>query len=121
MSVTVDIPYDRVREATKGIEDYVQKIYEGRRYQIAEAFIDVVTPFVPVKHGYLRESATIVDSGHSVQWSAINPKTGYDYAGMQYETTWFEHPRGGYAEWDDIAMKYEGDTFIERVKDILER
>lgn len=121
MSVSVDIPYSEIRDAVRGVEDYVQRIYAGRRYQVAETFIDTVTPFVPVKTGALRSGARIVDSGYGVQWSATNPKSGYDYASKQYYDTSYSHPKGGYAEWDKVAMAYEGDAFIEKVKDILEK
>lgn len=119
MSVKVDIPYGAIRDSVRGIDDYVQRIYAGRRYQIAEEFIDTVTPFVPIKTGVLRSSATIIDNGYAVEWSATNPKNGYNYAPKQYEEIGYNHPRGGYAEWDQVAMAYEGEAFIEKVKDIL--
>ena len=118
MSVSVQIDYDSVKDATRGVEDYVQRIYKDRRYQIAEAFIDIATPFVPIKDGDLRASATVVDGGYGVRWSATNPKNGYDYAGIQYNVP-MNHPRGGTDHWDQEAMFYEGDTFIQKCQEIL--
>lgn len=120
MSVTVDIPYSDIKDVTNEIEGLVRRIFVNRRYPIAETFIDYCTPFVPVKSGALRSSATIVDNGYSVQWSAINPKSGYDYAQIQYEIP-FNHPRGGTDHWDQEMMWYEGENFVTAVAEILRK
>ena len=120
MGVVVSIPYNEIRDSVRGLDDYVHRIYEGRRYQIAEEFIDLCTPFVPVKTGNLRLGASIVDNGYAVEWSAINPKNGFDYAPRQYYE-YFYHPIDGSDHWDEEMLLYEGDTFYERVKGILER
>lgn len=119
MSVQVDISYSDIKECIDYTENMVKRIYANRRYQIAEKFIEYCTPFVPVKDGHLREGATIVDNGYAVEWSAINPRDGYDYAQIQYENEMFQHPKGGSAYWDREMMFYEGDAFLEEVKDIL--
>lgn len=121
MSVHVEIPYSDIRDATEDIEGLVRRIYENRRYQIAETFIDFCTPFVPVKKGNLRASATITDGGHSVQWSAINHKSGYDYAGIQYEVPMHHSTPGTTDHWDQEMMWYEGDNFIDAVAEILRK
>ena len=118
MSVSVQVDYDSVKDATRGIEDYVQRIYKDRRYQIAEAFIDIATPYVPIKDGDLRASATVVDNGYGIQWSAVNPKSGYNYAGIQYDVP-MNHPRGGTDHWDREALWYEGENFIQKCQEIL--
>ena len=121
MGVEVSYDYDFIKDATKGVDNLVQRIYKNRRTQIAQAFIDVCTPFVPVKTGALRESAQILDDGKAVKWSANNPKSGYDYAERQYYDASLQHPRGGIDHWDEAAMAYEGDTFMQRVEEILTR
>lgn len=121
MSVTVTYDYNFIKDATKETEGLVQRIYENRRYKIAQAFIDIVTPFVPVKSGDLRLSADIVDDGYAVKWSATNPRNGYDYAERQYKTEEYIHPRGGTDHWDTEAMFYEGETFLAKCEEILRK
>lgn len=120
MSVSVNVPLQEIKDYFDGVEGLVQRVYANRRYQIAETFVDVVTPFVPVKSGNLRASATILDDGRAVEWSAVNPRTGYNYAALQYEVP-MDHPRGGTDHWDQEAMWYEGDTFMDRVENILKK
>ena len=117
-SVSVTYDKDFIKDATAETENIVRKIYANRRYKIAQAFIDVCTPFVPVKSKALRNSAEIIDDGYAVKWSAENPNNGYDYAGIQYEIP-MQHPRGGTDHWDRDAMFYEGDTFIQKCEEIL--
>ena len=120
MAVHVDIDYDSVKDATEGIEGLVQRIYANRRHKIAEAFIEVVTPFVPMKTGALRNSATIVDDGRAVTWHAENENTGYPYGDLQYEVPYsHEYPETDH--WDQAAMFYEGDTFIKKCEEILSK
>ena len=118
MSVRVEIPYSELKENIEYTENIVKRIYANRRNRIAEAFIDYCTPFVPIKSGALRSSATVVDNGYGVEWSATNPKSGYDYASVQYEVP-FEHPRGGTDHWDREMLFYEGDAFLSTVEEIL--
>ena len=117
--VEIDIPIEDIKDALADAENTVKRIYEGRRYRIAETFIDFCTPYVPVKTGALREGAEIIDNGHAVTWSALSPK-GYDYANIQYNEI-FNHPIGGTNDWDYYMMIYEGDDFIEAVREILEK
>jgi hypothetical protein len=87
------------------------------RQAIGQAFVDAVTPFVPMKSGQLRESGRATDDGR-VYWTATN--LGYNYAYAVYDenserwpigvyhrpTTlntyprWVEKVRPGTAEWD---------------------
>jgi hypothetical protein len=52
------------------------------RRAIGEAFVDAVTPFVPMKDGDLRDSGTATDDGR-VYWTATNQ--GFNYAGYVYD------------------------------------
>lgn len=71
------------------------------RRAIGEAYIDVVTPFVPQSRqetsGQLRESGRATDDGR-VYWTAINPKTGYNYAYYAFDELEENWPGGEYAK-----------------------
>ena len=54
------------------------------RQEIGLAYVDAVTPFVPMKTGKLRGSGNATTDGR-VYWTATS-KLGYNYAGIQYET-----------------------------------
>jgi hypothetical protein len=102
------------------------------RQKIGEAFIDAVTPFVPVSN---KEKAThLVDSGRAtddgrVYWTAIN-KRGDNYAGYVYdqeETRWpdgeYLKPSkpGTYPRWVEKVHPgtAEWDTFVNNITPII--
>ena len=95
------------------------------RREIGEAFIEVVTPFVPKKSGDLRDSGRATDDGR-VYWTAMNK--GFNYAQYVYDedgdrwgpegyknpTTkdpvltvprWVEKVQPGTAEWNAFINK----------------
>ena len=121
MSVTVEVPFESIKEATSQMEGIVQRIYQNRRMQIAEAFVEVVTPFVPEKTGALRSSAEISADGRNVTWHAENPNNGYPYGDRQYEDTTYAHNFPQTDHWDQEAIWYEGDNFFKKCAEILNK
>ena len=123
MGVTVEVPYDMVREVQRETENTVKRVFNNRREQIGDAFISVVEPFVPKDKGYLRASATIVNSSAGeidIRYSRYS-KNGYDVAYRQYTDTGYQHDGVESAYWDQVAMDYAGDVFIDMVEDILKK
>lgn len=66
------------------------------RKQIGEAFIDVVTKYVPSKTGKLSAQGYATSDGRVI-WSATN-KRGENYAGYVYDPAETRWPTGEYAE-----------------------
>ena len=97
-----------IKEALKRKAVSITQKPELRR-EIGQAFVDAVTPFVPMKEGALRESGSATTDGR-VYWTATNK--GYNYAAIQYETqynhyttkgtgpAWAEKVHPGTPEWD---------------------
>ena len=122
MGVRVEVPYDVVREVQQETENAVKRVFNGRREQIGEAFIDIVDPFVPKDTGALRESASIAYSASGEIDIAYSRYNGdYDVAQRQYTDTSYSHDGVESAYWDQVARDYEGDTFREIVREILEK
>ena len=65
------------------------------RQKIGEAYIEAVTPFVPIKSGKLRESGRATTDGR-VYWTATN-KYGDNYAGYVYDQDGTRWPDGEYS------------------------
>lgn len=63
------------------------------RQEIGQAFVDAVTPFVPMKSGQLRASGRATDDGR-VYWTATNK--GYNYAYTVYDLHGERWPEGQY-------------------------
>ena len=64
------------------------------RQKIGEAFVEAVTPFVPMKSGAIRESGRATTDGR-VYWTATN-KYGDNYAGYVYDLEGTRWPEGHY-------------------------
>jgi hypothetical protein len=62
------------------------------RQTIGQEYVYAVTPFVPMKHGDLRESGSATTDGR-VYWTATN--RGYNYAAIQYETQYNNYTTPG--------------------------
>jgi len=63
------------------------------RQEIGQAFVDAVTPFVPMKTGQLRESGRATADGR-VYWTATHK--GYNYAYTVYDPDGERWPEGQY-------------------------
>lgn len=94
---------------------------EDLRYLITQSYLDAVTPFVPMRHNDLRESAYRIAGERGkgrITWSATRSSKNwpnFNYAYKQYHTQydnytttgtgshWVEkvHPRTGEAEWQE--------------------
>lgn len=99
------------------------------RREIGEAFIEVVTPFVPKKSGTLAEQGHATDDGR-VFWSATNK--GYNYAATVYDADgdmWpdgtYKKPTtpGTYPRWVEKVQPGtpEWDVFTSKVAEIVKR
>ena len=85
------------------------------RQEIGQAYVDAVTPFVPMKTGKLRESGSATTDGR-VYWTATSRK-GFNYADIQYNTEyahyttpgtgpfWTEHVQPGTPEYDSFIAQ----------------
>ena len=94
------------------------------RQEIGTVLVDVVTPYVPMKTGQLRDSGRATTDGR-LYWTAIDPKTGENYAYKQYTTQynhyttpgtgpyWVNNVQPGTPDWDD--------TFISTITPIIKR
>lgn len=71
------------------------------RQEVGEEFLKVVTPFVPMKTGQLRESGRATDDGR-LYWTAISSRGGdeggytYNYASNVYDRNGIRWPDGQY-------------------------
>lgn len=63
------------------------------RQEIGQAFVDAVTPFVPMKSGQLRDSGRATTDGR-VYWTATN--RGFNYAATVYDIDGERWPDGQY-------------------------
>lgn len=106
------------------------------RKKIGEAYIEVVTPFVPMSNkkgtaGQLRESARATDDGR-VYWTAIGNGVSYDfnYASTVYDEDGTRWPGGQYKKpttpdtvprWTEKIQPgtAEYDVFLRKVTDIV--
>lgn len=114
--VRVDVIKSTLKNAEDAIESAVFDRWEECGPEIGEIFIQICTPFVPLKTGRLINSGHVVNSSKSgiyVAWDAT--RKGFDYARRQYSTP-YSHPLQGIDHWDQYAMAQEGDTFIARVE-----
>lgn len=99
------------------------KTIETKPYQIileeAARCKEEIKLQTPVLTGKLRDSAKVEVTGRmltpKVQASAsAKSEKGYDYANIQHETTWFNHPNGG-------KDHFVSDPFFEMVNRIDQR
>lgn len=63
------------------------------RQRVGEAFVEAVTPFVPMKSGQLRDSGRATDDGR-VYWTAVH--RDYNYAQIVYDPDGERWPDGHY-------------------------
>lgn len=97
------------------------------RRDIGTEYIKVVTPYVPVDSGRLRESGRATTDGR-LYWTAVDPITGDNYAYDQYTNIYYRHaePTGpfwvdrvqpGTSEWDGEFMSAITPIIIRRFND----
>jgi hypothetical protein len=98
------------------------------RQMIGTEFLDVVTPYVPMKTGELRDSGRATNDGR-LYWTAINPRDGYNYAYKQYTTQyrnyttpgtgpyWVENVQPGTPDWDEKFIPAITPIIIRRFND----
>lgn len=116
-----------IRKLGRGFPEIVRQSLE----EVADDFINVVTPKVPKDTGRLREGATkkVTRKGNSgrlnfeISYSAINPANGYDYAYIQHENIYFHHTVGehhyltkAYDEWGGMFVVYFEARLKEKLK-----
>ena len=115
--VTVDKSFNK--NAENAVNLIAKERFNEHKHEIAEEFIQICTPFIPLDTGQLIASGHVVNSGKdevAVAWN--RSKRGFDVAREQY---YHPHNHTGMRtdHWDQAAMAYEGDTFIARCEQIL--
>jgi hypothetical protein len=99
------------------------------RQEIGQAYVDAVTPFVPMKSGQLRDSGMATDDGR-VYWTAVNKgfnyaATVYDYDGEMWPDGEYAKPStpGTYPRWVEKVQPgtAEYDAFINTITPIIIR
>jgi hypothetical protein len=114
---------DIVRNVLKRKAESVTKDPDLRR-DIGTEFIRVVTPYVPMKTGKLRESGRATTDGR-LYWTAVDPITGENYAYKQYTTQYRRYTTPGTGPyWVEQVQPgtsdYDGD-FISAITPIIIR
>lgn len=94
--------------------------------EISTTIIDNTKPLTPILTGELRDSAYLLSDyrwkggdGYyymDIEYSALNERTGFNYAEIQHETKSYRHPRGGEVYYLDKGMNKS----FDRVKSLLE-
>lgn len=118
--VRVDVIQSSLKYAEDALESAAFNKWEKHAHEIGEIFIEVCTPFVPLKTGRLIDSGHVVNSskeGIHVAWNAS--RKGFDYARRQYYNSEYEHPLQGTDHWDQEAMAVDGDVFVARCEEEL--
>ena len=98
------------------------------RQAIGEEFVKVVTPFVPMRSGDLRESGRATDDGR-VYWTSVH--RGYNYADRVYDRDGELWPDGHYRkpttpntypQWVNYAQPYSEaySNFITNITPIIQ-
>ena len=96
------------------------KTVETRPYQIlleeSARILAEMRLQVPVESGDLRDSLTCTVEGKALTptlvATASSVHRGYDYAEVQHDTAWFNHPNGG--KWRFVADPFE--SGVARIK-----
>ena len=92
------------------------------RQEIGQAYVDAVTPFVPMKTGKLRESGSATADGR-VYWTATS-KRGFNYADIQYNTEYNHYTTPGTGPfWTEKVQPGtpEYDSFIAQITPLIVR
>ena len=117
--VRVKIDTSFLGEANTKVTALAKQDYYDHREEIGEAFIEVVTPYVPLRTGELINSGHVVNTSKeeiAVAWN--KSKKGFDIAREQYYHP-HNHLPGRTDHWDKAAMEYDGELFRQRCEDIL--
>ena len=97
------------------------------RQAVGQAFVDAVTPFVPMKSGQLRESGRATPDGR-LYWTATNK--GFNYASTVYDQDGEMWPDGNYKKpstsgthprWVEKVQPgtVEWDAFVNSITDTI--
>lgn len=119
--VRVDVIQSSLKNSEEVLESQILDRWDEYSDEIGEIFIEICTPFIPLKTGRLINSGHVVRSGKEgiyVNWNATNK--GFDYARKQY-TYPYNHPLQGTDHWDQEAMAMEGDTFVSMVERLMKK
>lgn len=88
--------------------------------EVATKIYSKATALVPVESGELQASI-FVDVSYSPRYpgiivgaSALNPRTGYDYALIQEVNEEYNHPNGGQAHFLEQPFREEVEAFFRR-------
>lgn len=117
VSVKVDNAF--FGKAKTAVDSVTRAKFRENKEEIGDAFLEIVTPYVPLRTGELINSGHVVNtSGDNVAVAWNKSKKGFDIAREQYYHP-HNHPIQGTDHWDKAAMAYEGDVFRQRCENIL--
>jgi len=116
----------QVKALSDNAEQYVQRIVASRKDQLANEFIQRVTPLIPKKTGALRDSvdASVDGTRITVSWYANNPYDGTEYGEIQYETFYENYTTPGTGPFWDIMFEQDGrryGAFLRACEKILRK
>ena len=117
--VRVTIDKSCLEEAKEKVNFFARLKYRRKKEAIGDAFLEIVTPYVPYQTGELINSGHLVNTSKdeiAVAWSKT--KKGFDVAREQYYHP-HNHLSGRTDHWDKAAMDYDGELFRQRCEDIL--
>ena len=112
-----------LRRMGKDVKKEVIKTLEDIALDLADKALNLA----PVDTGRLRKSAdpeVIVSNNKAranVTFSAIDPKTGYDYALIQHEDLSFKHPRGGQAKYLEQPLRRNSGRYRQELEKAVKK
>lgn len=120
---------DSVQRAIDRLENFLDTLdtvpYEELRKTAVKIKAEAIAK-TPYKTGKLESSISVNVAQHGdrvtmeATASALSPR-GYDYAGIQHETTWFNHPIKGQAHYISEPFKHQVDLMKRRIRYRLRR
>lgn len=116
-----------LRELDRKFKYELSKIDKGTADGLTDAAVFLLNrslPLVPVDTGRLKSSGKVTITGdfsRTVSYYAENPDTGYDYAPIQHEATWFRHLPGTTAKFLETPYRQNLKRMIEIVGESVSR
>lgn len=116
----------RAIEINKIVQEIVQRKVESvtnhpdLRQDIGNVYLDLVTPYVPMNTGTLRESGSATNDGR-VYWSAVSPN-GFNYTQYVYENEFTNYTTPNtHSHWTDYVNPSTDawSTFISEITPLI--
>ena len=90
---------------------------------IAKDLLSESKPLVPIDTYALQESGVVVKEKENyrlVRYEAFSP-LGYNYALIQHENLFFNHPRGGQAKYLQQPFEQNINNYVKNMKDDIKK